>query len=453
MHSRLSIIHLQPATRRAVGTLAPLLLAACVLTLAGQVEATESDTLVADLRAGQEVPPTPSGGRGCGVFRIDTVANTLSYYISFSGLLGGPGDETGAHIHGFAPPGVNAGVVHPLPLGNPKVGVWNYPQADEAAILDGRTYVNIHSNMFPGGEIRGQISSFMSPMDGFQENPSVATTGSGWGVFVINTTANTLRYHIVVESLGAGSMETAAHIHATAMHTVNAGVVHPLPAGSPKIGMWNYPEAMQAAILTGQTYVNVHTNNFPGGEIRGQIVNIVAPMDGRQEVPPNASTGAGCTLCSLDVATDRLSYYVHYLGLTGPETASHIHGYAPRGVNAGVVHPFPAGNPKKGIWNYPAANEPDILAGRTYSNIHTAMFPGGEIRGQIEFPAGKPCGDFDGDGDVDLSDFTQFQLCFGGSNVPPAPTCPPGVDADCDGDGDVDLSDFLQFQQSFTGSL
>jgi len=63
------------------------------------------------------------------------------------------------------------------------------------------------------------------------------------------------------------------------------------------------------------------------------------------------------------------------------------------------------------------------------------------------------CGDFDGDGDVDLTDFNSFQLCFGGSDNPPAATCPPGVDADCDGDGDVDLADFIIFQQNFTGSL
>ena len=61
--------------------------------------------------------------------------------------------------------------------------------------------------------------------------------------------------------------------------------------------------------------------------------------------------------------------------------------------------------------------------------------------------------DFDGDGDVDLSDFAAFAQCFGGSNLPPASGCPPGVDADLDGDGDVDLADFAIFSQNFTGSM
>jgi hypothetical protein len=62
-------------------------------------------------------------------------------------------------------------------------------------------------------------------------------------------------------------------------------------------------------------------------------------------------------------------------------------------------------------------------------------------------------GDFDVDGDVDLSDFALFAQCFAGADNPPAPGCPPGVDADLDGDGDVDLTDFAVFAQNFTGAL
>lgn len=63
-----------------------------------------------------------------------------------------------------------------------------------------------------------------------------------------------------------------------------------------------------------------------------------------------------------------------------------------------------------------------------------------------------PSADFDGDGDVDISDFAVFAQCFGGTFNPPGPVCPPGVDADLDGDGDVDLTDFARFAQRFTGA-
>jgi hypothetical protein len=57
--------------------------------------------------------------------------------------------------------------------------------------------------------------------------------------------------------------------------------------------------------------------------------------------------------------------------------------------------------------------------------------------------------DFDGDGDVDLTDFAYFQLCFNGPNRPPgAAECSA---TDFDGDADVDLGDFAAFQACFNG--
>lgn len=61
-------------------------------------------------------------------------------------------------------------------------------------------------------------------------------------------------------------------------------------------------------------------------------------------------------------------------------------------------------------------------------------------------------GDFDIDGDVDVSDFAVFGQCFGGTNRPPAESCPPTVNADFDDDNDVDVTDFAIFAQNFTGS-
>lgn len=371
--------------------------------------------LVASITSAQEVPPTPTGGFGCGEFIVDTAANTLTYRIVYTGLSSA---ETAAHIHGFGPPGANTGVVHALPLGNVKIGVWNYPEANEIDILSGRCYVNVHTTMFPGGEIRGQITSHVAEMDAGQETPPVPGPSRGWGVFNLDKCNNTLSYHIVINSLG--SAETAAHIHGPALHGVPAGVVHPLPLGTPKIGVWNYPEGLEEAIEDGLMYVNVHTTAFPGGEIRGQIVASLAVMDGRQEVPPVATPACGCIFLSLNRATAELGYDSRHAGLTSPETAAHIHGFAPPGANAGVLVPLPAGPIKRGTWNFGAANLLAVLDQRTYINVHSAMFPGGEIRGQLNLQ--RDClqhGDANYDETVNFADISTILATFGNTYGPP----------------------------------
>jgi hypothetical protein len=115
---------------------------------------------VATIDGNQEVPPSGSPGTGLGCFTLNA-NNTLDYEVSFSGLLG---TETAAHIHGPAPMGVNAGVQFGFALGSPKIGTFGPLTAAQAIdLLNGHYYVNIHSTLFPGGEIRGQILTSGDP--------------------------------------------------------------------------------------------------------------------------------------------------------------------------------------------------------------------------------------------------------------------------------------------------
>jgi hypothetical protein len=76
---------------------------------------------------------------------------------------------------------------------------------------------------------------------------------------------------------------------------------------------------------------------------------------------------------------------VTFTGLSGEVTGAHIHGPALPGENAGVVIPFMTGmsGTITGQTNLTSAQALDLAAGRWYVNIHTAAFPGGEIRGQL----------------------------------------------------------------------
>lgn len=143
------------------------------------------------------------------------------------------------------------------------------------------------------------------------------------------------------------------------------------------------------------------------------------------EVPPATnSTGAGNAIAIVfDTDSDLLSFGIGYgsaagfSDLTAPATVMHIHGPAPVGSNAPVVvnlgsHHFPYPNPALGGVIFGAVTIPtnrvaDLLAGLTYVNIHTANYPGGEIRGQL--------------------------LPRQVRNAPPVLTCPAPISKECNG--------------------
>lgn len=118
--------------------------------------AAEADVryLYSAIDGNQEVPPVPTAATGQGLYILNDVLGVLEYEITYQNLSS---PENMAHFHGPAAPGVNAGILFHLPGGTPKVGSWAVNVAQVGHLLNGLVYVNIHTNLWPGGEIRGQL--------------------------------------------------------------------------------------------------------------------------------------------------------------------------------------------------------------------------------------------------------------------------------------------------------
>ena len=117
---------------------------------------------------------------------------------------------------------------------------------------------------------------------------------------------------------------------------------------------------------------------------RAEMMSYKATLNGATEVPANDSKGTGMAEVGYDSATKTLKWTVTYSGLTGEATAAHFHGPAEAGKNAGVAVPI-AGkmSPMTGTMVLTDAQAADLMAGKYYVNVHTAMHKDGEIRGQV----------------------------------------------------------------------
>jgi CHRD domain len=128
-------------------------MAAGVLLAAGPESFAANMKYKADLKGSKEVPATGSAASGKASVNYDDKSKKLSWVVTYSGLSGEP---TAAHFHGPAAPGKNAGPVVDI-SGDIKKGSADLT-ADQAADLKaGKWYLNIHTEKFPDGEIRGQV--------------------------------------------------------------------------------------------------------------------------------------------------------------------------------------------------------------------------------------------------------------------------------------------------------
>ncbi len=168
---------------------------ACAAIIACGAASTAQAAVVsyqADLTGPAESPPNASPATGVSFVDIDPVAHTMRVRIDFMGLVAG---NTAAHIHGpTAVAGAGtaaASTTVPTFVGFPtgatsgsfdatldmtlassyRAGFITASGGTTAlaeavlfqSIADGTAYVNVHSSIFPGGEIRGFLSLVPSP--------------------------------------------------------------------------------------------------------------------------------------------------------------------------------------------------------------------------------------------------------------------------------------------------
>lgn len=103
-----------------------------------------------------EMPPVRTAATGRVDAVLDSNTRLLRWKASFNALSGPP---TGAHFHGPAAAGSNAGVALGWrgPLGNSYEGRATLTPQQAAELMAGRWYANVHTAAYPAGEIRGQM--------------------------------------------------------------------------------------------------------------------------------------------------------------------------------------------------------------------------------------------------------------------------------------------------------
>jgi hypothetical protein len=158
--------------------------------------------------------------------------------------------------------------------------------------------------------------TFIANLSGANELPTpTPSPGTGLATVVLDPTAQTIQVSATFSGLTSPTI-TGAHIHCCAPFGTNAGVATTVPVfpGFPTTGtsgtyisqvfdltqpliynpafinlqsgltpaerLMQAEAALIAGIIGGQTYFNIHTSNFTGGEIRGQLTAVPGPVAG-----------------------------------------------------------------------------------------------------------------------------------------------------------------------------
>ena len=125
-----------------------------------------------------------------------------------------------------------------------------------------------------GCALRPSLSTdiYEARLSGAQEVPPTASNGTGMAEVQLDKHTNIIRWKVTYGGLTGPAR--AGHIHGPAAPGQNAPILIPFAqvATQPIEGQAPLTPAQVADLAAGKWYVNIHTAQFPAGEIRGQLV-------------------------------------------------------------------------------------------------------------------------------------------------------------------------------------
>ncbi|MFN9264164.1 MAG: CHRD domain-containing protein [Acidobacteriota bacterium] len=449
-----------------------LILLLAALAASAFAQRSETVAFLAALSPQNEVPPVAAAAGGTALLYAHVVRDAQNQIVSGSVdfvILYTFLEEvtfTGLHIHAGAagvngPVTVNTGIAagaNAVTIAPPFRGVLSRQaqvlpdNAAGVATLRGLFenpagyYVNLHTTVFPGGVIRGQVMraetttllSLMSPANEVPAITNVSASGVG-AIEAVRAYSNGRLAAGVVTfdvnyTIPGDSTITGLHIHTGAAGIngpviFNTGIPGTASVTAPSNGIGNlvYPVEVNAANAAQVTaleglfdspadyYINLHTSTNPGGLIRSQMfdteeISFRTMMSPANEVPAvtglDASAMGNALIYALrdrtgNVTAARFIFDVNYRfpGAT-TFTGLHVHDAAagvngPVSINSNiaageraVVSPGGFGNiwrPVNLVGGQPLTSLNSLLRNpeNHYLNLHTTVHAGGAVRAQL----------------------------------------------------------------------
>ncbi|MEX1255102.1 MAG: CHRD domain-containing protein [Dehalococcoidia bacterium] len=121
---------------------------------------------------------------------------------------------------------------------------------------------------------------------------------------------------------------------------------------------------------------------------RAEVINFRSTLDAAQAIStcPGGSPATGSGTMTYDTDTNLLTWNIMFSNLSGAVTVAHFHGPAAPLVDAGIqVTITDITSPSVGSMTITETQETQLRNELWYTNYHTAMCGGGEIRGQVLF--------------------------------------------------------------------